>query len=126
MSATKIKYLLFLALVMLVAKPFVGFTLRYEQYFRASHSGTPSILVKSFTKRKQEFSEDSEHNPVNISKKLADPALPVIALLALALNVFLPRLFKSVKATTHSALAAIIYSLYPPQPLYLLGGKLTI
>jgi len=126
MSATKIKYLLFLALVMLVAKPFVGFTLRYEQYFRASHSGTPSILVKSFTKRKQEFSEDSEHNVVNVSKKLANPVLPVITLLAFALNVFLPRLFKPAKATTYSFLTAIAYGLYQPQPLYLLSGKLTI
>lgn len=119
------KYVMILALIMFVAKPFVGFSLRYEHYFRALHHHAPNILVKSFTKRKLEVSENSESSMTSIGKKLANPVLPVLTLLACALNIFLPRLFKQSKAISYSALAAIFYSLYPP-PLYLLGGKLTI
>ncbi|GAA4091962.1 hypothetical protein GCM10022392_12470 [Mucilaginibacter panaciglaebae] len=111
---------------MFVAKPFVGFNLRHQHYFQALHHCTPNILVKSFSKHVLGFSENREFGMAGISKKLADPVLPVIALLAFALNVFLPRLFKSAQTGTHSALAAILYNLHPPQPLYLLGGKLTI
>lgn len=115
-----------LAIFMLVAKPFVGFSLRSEHYFKTLHHSAPNILVKSFTKRKLEVSEDSEFSMAAISKKLADPVMPTIMLLACALNVFLPRLFRQTKAATYGALAAMVYSLYRPQPLYLLSGKLTI
>lgn len=115
-----------LALLMFVAKPFVGFSLRYEHYFQVLHHRKPNILVKSFAKRKLEVSEDSEFSMATIAKKLATPILPAIMLLACALNVFLPRRFRQSKTATYSLLAAIIYSLYPPQPLYLLGCKLTI
>lgn len=115
-----------LALIMFVAKPFVGFSLRYQHYFKALHHRAPNILVKSFTKRKLESSENGEFSMAAISKKLADPVLPTVMLLACALNVFLPRLFQRAKAATCSSLAAIFYSLFPPQPLYLLSGKLTI
>jgi hypothetical protein len=117
---------MFLAIIMLVAKPFVGFSLRYEHYFKTQHHRSSNILAKSFTKRKLEVSEDSESSMAAISKKLADPVMPVIMLLACALNVFLPRLLRQIKAATYSTLAEIAYSLHQPQPLYLLGGKLTI
>ncbi|MFD2873202.1 hypothetical protein ACFS5N_12025 [Mucilaginibacter ximonensis] len=122
----KIKYLMFLALLMFVAKPFVGFSLRYEHYFRVLHHRKPNILVKSFAKRKLEVSEDSEFSMVTIAKKLATPVLPTIMLLACALNIFLSSRFRQSKTLTYSDLAAITCSLHPPQPLYLLGGKLTI
>lgn len=117
---------MFLAILMLVAKPFVGFSLRYEHYFKTQHHRASNILVKSFTKRKLEVSEDGESSMTAISKKLTAPVMPVIMLLAYALNVFLPRLFRQTKTATHSTLAAMAYNLYKPQPLYLLGGKLTI
>ncbi|HWZ35502.1 MAG TPA: hypothetical protein VNW51_05045 [Mucilaginibacter sp.] len=115
-----------LAILMFVAKPFVGFSLRYEHYFKAQHHRAPNILVKSFTKRKLEVSEDSESSMTAISKKLADPVMPTIMLLTFALNVFLPRLFCQAKAATYSALAAVVYGLFKSQPLYLLSGRLTI
>lgn len=126
MPKAKIKLIMFLALFMFVAKPFVGFTLRYEHFFKTLHHHSQNILVKSFTKRKLEFSEDSEFSMATISQKLANPVLPTLLLLAFALNVLLPRLFKSAKANSYNIFADAIYSLYPPQPLYLLGGKLTI
>jgi len=126
MPNQKFKYVMMLALIMFVAKPFVGFSLRYQHYFKMLHHRAPNILVKSFTKRKLEFSENSEFSMAAISKKLTDPVLPTVMLLACALNVFLPRIFKQAKVATYGILAAISYSLLPPQPLYLLSGKLTI
>lgn len=125
-AVSKIKFILLLAAIMFLCKPFVGFSLRYQHYFRQQQHCTSNILVKSFTKRILEYSERSEFNILNITKKLADPALPFIILLAFSLNLFLPRLFAAAKTTTYSALAAIAYALYSPRPIYILSRKLTI
>jgi len=126
MPVLKIKYLLVIAMFMFVAKPFVGFSLRYQHYFKAVHHHSPNILVKSFTKRKQEYTDENETNIAKVQQRLANPALPSVLLFAIALSLFLPAVLRLVKTVTHSILAAIYYSLAPPQQLYLLGGKLTI
>ncbi len=126
MHPAKFKFLLVVAMLMFVAKPFVGFSLRYQHYFRTVHHRSPSILVKSFTKRKQEYAEEQESSIVKIQQRLANPALPSGLLFAVALSLFLPAVLRSVKAATQSILAAINYSLALPGQLYLLGGKLTI
>lgn len=126
MSALKIKYLLIFAMFMVVAKPFVGFSLRYQQYFKSVHHRSPSILVKSFTKRKQEYADEHESNIAKVQQRLANPVLPSVLLLAFAISLFLPALLRSVKTATHSILDGIRYGLAAPQQLYLLGGKLTI
>ena len=55
MRALKVHYFLFLAVFMLAAKPFVGFNA--VRLFATSKK--PGIVVKAFTKRKQEYVEDS-------------------------------------------------------------------
>ncbi|TSJ40487.1 hypothetical protein FO440_12075 [Mucilaginibacter corticis] len=126
MSALKLKYILVFAMLMVVAKPFVGFSLRYQHYFESTHHRSPNILVKSFTKRKQEYADEHESNISKIQQRLANPVLPLVLILAFAIALFLPALFRFVKNTTQGILTAIRYSLTPPEQLYLLGGKLTI
>lgn len=125
MPVQSFKYFLIFAMFMFVAKPFVGFSLRYQNYFRKAHHGS-SILVKSFTKRKLEHNEESEFNLAGIQKRLANPVIPVVLLFVFALSTLLPAATVRLKALTYGFLAAILYSLNTPQQLYLLGGKLTI
>lgn len=115
-----------LAMIMFVVKPFVGFSLQYQHYFRKAHHLAPNILAKSFTKPRVEFSESNEYNMTAVYKLLANPALPVLTLLAFALNIFLPRIFKAADAPTYGVLATISCKLHSPQPLYLLDCRLTI
>lgn len=126
MPVRYLKYFLVFAMFMFVAKPFVGFSLRYQHYFRKTHHNSSSILVKSFTKRKLEHNEDSEFSLSGIQKRLANPAVPLVLLFAFVLSALLPSVLRSVKTATNSILAAIVYGLNPPQQLYLLSGKLTI
>lgn len=126
MHPAKFKFLLVVAMLMFVAKPFVGFSLRYQHYFRAIHHRSPSILVKSFTKRKQEYADENESNISKVQQRLTNPAIPSVLLFVVALSLFLPVVLRLVKQTTQSILQAIHYSLAPPQQLYLLSGKLTI
>ncbi|NNU34152.1 hypothetical protein HK413_10620 [Mucilaginibacter sp. S1162] len=83
MLASKVKFLLFIAMLMFVAKPFLGFSLRCQRYFKAQQPCSQNILVKSFAKRKLEFNENSEYNPAKMKAKLANPGLPVVTLLLL-------------------------------------------
>lgn len=126
MHPAKFKFILVIAMLMFVAKPFVGFSLRYQHYFKTVHHHSPSILVKSFTKRKQEYADENETNITKVQQRLNNPEIPSVLLFAVALSLFLPVVLRIVKQTTHSILQAIHYSLAPPQQLYLLSGKLTI
>jgi hypothetical protein len=126
MHPAKFKFLLVIAMLMFVAKPFVGFSLRYQHYFRTVHHRSPSILVKSFTKRKQEYADENETSIAKVQQRLNNPEIPSVLLFAVALSLFLPVVLRIVKQTTHSILQAIHYSLASPQQLYLLSGKLTI
>jgi hypothetical protein len=122
MRALKIHYFLFLAVCMLVAKPFVGFSVLKH----IPISKTPGIVVKAFTKRKQEYVEDSDFDVLAIQKRLADPILALTVLFSVLLNTLFPFLFRKVKQLTAGVLNAIHLSLFPPLHRYLLSGKLII
>jgi hypothetical protein len=122
MRALKIYYFLFLAVFMLAVKPFVGFSVL--KHIRISK--TPGIVVKAFTKRKQEYVEDSDFDVSTIQKRLADPILTLTVLFSVLLNTLFPFLFRKVKQVTAGLLNAINLSLFPPLHRYLLSGKLII
>ncbi|QKJ30394.1 hypothetical protein HQ865_11705 [Mucilaginibacter mali] len=125
MSVSAFKYFLVFAMFMFVAKPFVGYTLRYQHYFRKTHHRA-SILVKSFTKRKLEHNEDSEFSLAGIQKRLADPTLPSLLLFTAALAFILPAILNAGKNITSGFIAHIKLHLAQSQARYLLVGQLII
>jgi GTP:adenosylcobinamide-phosphate guanylyltransferase len=84
------------------------------------------ICIKAFTKRKQEYVEDSSFDVLTIQKRLANPLLVLTVLFSFLLNALFPSLFKKVREVTTGMLAAIYLGLFPPTHKYLLSGKLVI
>lgn len=122
MQALKVKYILFFAVLMFAAKPFVGFSV-----FKQIRLGTtPKIFVKAFTKRKQEFVEDGDFDIYSIQKKLANPLAGLTILLTFFLDVLFPAIFRLIKSVTVGILNNINAGLSASLPRYLLLGKLTI
>jgi hypothetical protein len=68
-----IKIFLSVAVLMFVARPFIGFAM--------NRSTTPvqSILLKSFQKRKLDFIENGKFDVHAVQKKLADPVTHIFA-----------------------------------------------
>ncbi|WP_419788946.1 hypothetical protein [Mucilaginibacter sp. FT3.2] len=122
MLLQKIKYFLFLAVIMLTAKPFIGFSA--HEHMQATT--TRSIVVKAFTKRKQEYAEDSEFNMATVQQQLAEPVTTLLLLFSFLLDQFFPSVFAAVKNAANGILLAIRLSLFPAQPRYLLSGTLLI
>ncbi|WP_419801955.1 hypothetical protein [Mucilaginibacter sp.] len=111
-------FLFFLAAMFFVAKPFVGFRLR--AIFSKS-SGTKSVCVKSFTKRKPEYLEEADSKKAEISAKLNNPPLTeLFTMLQLMAILFLCANF--LQTVWH-----FFYNrFYKSRQLYLLTGKLII
>ncbi len=86
MQALKIKTLLFLTVLMFAAKPFVGFSM----FYHARNIKESNILIKAFSKRKQEHNEDSEFNMAAVQQRLANPVIGLSLLFAFFLDIILP------------------------------------
>ncbi|WP_146203166.1 hypothetical protein [Mucilaginibacter oryzae] len=122
MAGLKVKYCLCFAVLMLTLKPFIGFS-----YYEQLKSGTNmTILIKAFSKRKQEFNETSESHPDYAQQRLANPPVSRLLLFSSLLNIIFPFAFgidKKLKGVFSDRLASAIDG---SLPLYLLSGKLTI
>ena len=122
MRAFKIHYFLFLAVFMLAAKPFVGF----NAVKLIGKGKMPGVFVKAFTKRKQEYVEDSAFDVSAMQRRLANPLLALTVLFSYLLNSLFPLTIRKAGQVTAGILSAIHLSLFPPLHRYLLSGKLTI
>ncbi len=122
MQALKIKYILLFAALTLAAKPFVGFALSNS----VSSFTESSILVKVFTKRKQEYVKDSEYDINTVQKRLADPAHLLLVSLPLLLSLLYPLIFATAKRVNNNMQWSHQLSLMLTQPRYILGGTLLI
>lgn len=122
MRSLKVHYFLFIAVFMLAAKPFIGFN-ALEKLQKEKLSG---IFVKAFTKRKQEYVEDSTFDISTIQKRLANPGLVLTTLFSFLLNVLFPSIFRKTPKITAGILSHIHLNLSPPPHRYLLSGKLVI
>lgn len=112
-----------LAAILFVAKPFIGFAaFNYSSHPRISYT----ILVKSFTKRKPESLQEGYAKAEAIHQSLANPLLVllsgILSLMALLFSFLIDRGMK----LTNRTLLAIHATLLPPEPAYLLSGKLVI
>lgn len=110
------------AVLFLVAKPFLGFTM-----FNNLHSTVDSnIFVKSFTKRTLEFSENSDLSVRAIQKKLAEPVSDFLLRFSFLLALLFPLLFGALNGATNRILQAIQLRLSPREHTYLLNSTLLI
>jgi hypothetical protein len=122
MQGIKIKYILLLAVLALAAKPFVGFAL-YNSILNGPES---SILVKAFSKRKQEFVKNSDYDMEAVQKRLSQPDNLFLVTFAFLLSLLFPFVFSAVKRVTHNSLVTLRLNVLQPQPRYILGGTLLI
>jgi hypothetical protein len=123
-ARSKILYgLFFLAVLLFVAKPFIGF---------AALSGNReqitvhSILVKCFAKRKPEDLRDVELKKAAVSAMLSNPPLKLLVSITFLLGLLFPLLFRRMSYITGSYLNHIRFGLIPAEHTYLLTGKLII
>ena len=112
-----------LAALLFVAKPFFGFG-AFNQQSRLHISHT--ILVKSFTKRKPESLEDANANVESIHRLLTDPLAVLLSAISVLLLALFPKILDFTARITGKILSDIRFALLPPQPAYLLTGKLLI
>ena len=122
MQAIRINILLFFAVAMFTVKPFVGFGM----FHLLATDTEANILVKSFTKRKLEFVEDSDFDMKAVQQRLAQPAPFISISLFFFLGGFFKLVFNESKSVTGKAVSYLEFRLFPPAPLYLLTGKLSI
>jgi len=114
-------YLCF-AVLLFVAKPFLGFSM----FSRVNPPPVQSIFVKAFTKRKQEYVENSNYDIHTVQKKLAEP----LQQFALRFSLLLDALFLAIVAAqtifTARFLRGIQLNLSQRQSAYLLNRQLLI
>ena len=112
-----------LAALLFIAKPFLGFgTFNQQVKPRISHT----VLVKSFTKRKPESLEEANANVESIHRILIDPLSILFSAISVLLLLLFPKIFDPAAKITGKILSDIRFSILPPEPAYLLSGKLII
>jgi len=110
------------AAFMLMAKPFVGFR-AYSELRQVTRS---NICVKAFTKRKQEYVEDSIFDLQSIVKKLADPVDQILLTFSFLLSIILPALLETPGKITKGTLGRLRLVLNFSSDSYLRNGSLLI
>lgn len=114
-------YLCF-AVLLLVAKPFLGFSM----FSRVHPPADENIFVKVFNKRKQEYSEDSNNDFNTVLKKLAEPAKLFLLRFLYFLNILFPAVFAAGIAITTGLLNKIRSDLSDDKQTWLLNSMLLI
>ncbi len=114
------KWFLTIAVVLFVAKPFLGYTID-----RSNPVAAVTILVKSFTKRKLEFVENSKYDIKTVQKKLADPVNALFLLFSCLLSIIYP-LIEEALNVGGNFIRRLKLSLFPAPDAWLLNGQLII
>lgn len=122
MQAKTFYTLFYLAVLMFVAKPFIGFSLTNVCIPIEAHS----LLAKSFSKRKPEDLEDARAKASFIKQQITDPPFPLLLSVTALLAFLFPLVFKRDIFTGSSFINSIKTALIPAAQPYLLTGKLTI
>jgi len=116
------KICFFFAVLVLVAKPFIGFGI-----INKLHPPTAdNILVKIFSKRKLEYDENSNNNITSVQKKLANPVQEFVVRFTFLLCLLFPLVFAAIASVNNRFLRRLKLSLAPAQPSWLLSGSLLI
>lgn len=115
-----IKVAFCLAVLLLVAKPFLGFSVTSQ----LNTLKGASIYVKAFTKRKQEYVDGSEYSAETFQKKLAEPVAQFLLRLSFLFSIILP--FAIISSISNSALRWLHTNFPPRGPSFLLNGSFLI
>jgi len=110
------------AVLLLVAKPFLGFGM----FSRVHPPAEENIFVKAFNKRKQEYSEDSNFNLDTIFKKLAEPAKQLFLRFSFFLNILFPAIFSAGFDISFRFLNEMQLGLSPRRHSFLLNNSFLI
>jgi len=111
-----------LAVLLFVAKPFLGFSMFNRQHPPA----VENIFVKAFTKRKLEDPENGISKTEAIQKKLAEQTRYFVLRFSFLLGIIFPFFFSSGANITSRFLRGLQLSLIPQRDTWLLNGKLII
>jgi hypothetical protein len=120
-KATKVYFFFYLAALMFVAKPFIGFTINAGS---VSIMEAHSILAKSFSKRKPEDLNDGKAKANSIHLRLTNP--PLLLTITALLSLLFPVVFIARRRTGNSFINELKTALVPAAQPYLLAGKLII
>jgi hypothetical protein len=115
--------LFYIAVLMFVAKPFIGFSLGN---LNSESIEVHSLLLKSFSKRKPDDLSDAETRAAAIHQQLINPPLTLLLSITVLLGFLFPVLFKRSIFTGNSFLNNLKLALIPADQPYLLTGKLSI
>ena len=115
------KWLFAIAVLLFVAKPFIGFALNPSNPFTQE-----SILIKSFTKRKHDYVENSSFDAKTIQKQLANPVNQLFLLFSCFLGILSPLIFGAGFSPTDRVVRNIKLSLFPSSDTWLLNGQFLI
>ena len=115
------KWLFAIAVLFFVAKPFIGFALNPSNPITQE-----TILIKSFTKRKHDYVENSSFDAKTIQKQLANPVNQLFLLFSCFLGILFPLIFKVGPNLTGCFVRNIKRSLLPPSNTWLRNGQLII
>jgi hypothetical protein len=115
------KWLFAIAALFFVVKPFVGFAVD-----GSSPLVEASILVKSFTKRKHEYVENSDFDVQTIQRHLADPVSQLFLLFSCLLSTVFPLIFGDAFDITCRFIRKIKVNLSLSPDTWLLNGQLVI
>lgn len=123
MQVKKLYTLFYIAALMFVAKPFLGFSIVHPgSQLIESHS----LLAKSFSNRKPEDLEDAKIRASSIRALLMHPPVRAFSTIAAFLVILFPAVFRRNNSAGNSFIALLQSRLFPPAQPYLLAGKLTI
>ncbi|MEN0053234.1 MAG: hypothetical protein AAGC65_06175 [Mucilaginibacter sp.] len=124
MQSFMIRYFLFVAVLALTAKPFIGFS--FCDRLQNETDTYTNIFAKAFTKRKQEYVEDSEYDMATVQQRLSNPVMALLLLFTFFLDKFFRAVFKTTAYLTVGFLTDIRRSQSLPLHRYLLMRKLNI
>jgi hypothetical protein len=115
------KWLFAIGVLLFVAKPFIGFSLDLN-----SSMSEASILVKSFTKRKHDYVDNSTQDAKTIQKRLANPVNQLFLLFSCLFSIISAITFDTTFNVTARFLQKIKRNLFPSPEAWLLDGQLII
>ncbi|BAU54589.1 hypothetical protein [Mucilaginibacter gotjawali] len=116
------KIYLFLAALLFVAKPFLGF----EMFSKLHPPAEESIFIKAFSKSRPEFSEDNNFNLFEVQKKALTPPPQLFLGISFLLSILFPVVFAAgVKINQHH-LRNMQLAVFKPVDTWLLNGHLLI